>query len=107
MWHFERFDHCRSLITHQDNYTETPWFDRLVSTLRLHTKCALKTSGESFDGRLLFAGLWPLVSVLIALHMDDIIICFIACKVIKIFLHELIDTVALLLNDIPQISFAS
>ena len=26
----------------------------------------------SSDGRLLFAGLWPLVSVLIALHMDDI-----------------------------------
>ena len=25
-----------------------------------------------FDGRLLVAGLWPLVSVLIALHMDDI-----------------------------------
>ena len=30
------------------------------------------TSGESSDGRLLLAGLWPLVSVLIALHMDDI-----------------------------------
>ena len=55
----------------------------------------------SFDGRLLFTGLWPLVSVLIALHMEDIITCFIACKVIKIFLlglpHELIDTAALLL----------
>ena len=34
-------------------------------------KWALKTSGVSSDGRLLFAGLWPLVSVLIALHMDD------------------------------------
>ena len=36
------------------------------------TKWALKTSGVSSDGRLLFAGLWPLVSVLIVLHMDDI-----------------------------------
>ena len=62
------------------------------------TKCALKTSDVSSDGRLLFTGLWPSVSVLIALHM--MIICFIACKVIKIFLlvlpHLVIDTVALL-----------
>ena len=30
MWHFERFDHCRSLVNYQDSYTETPRFDRLV-----------------------------------------------------------------------------
>ena len=36
------------------------------------TKWALKTSGVSSDGRLLFTWLLPLMNVLIALHMDDI-----------------------------------
>ena len=49
MWHFERFDHCRSLRNYQDNYT-----DCLVRT---DTKCGLKMSGMSYDGRLLFTGL--------------------------------------------------
>ena len=35
MWYFEKFDHCRSLVTYQDNYTEIPRFDRLVRTWRL------------------------------------------------------------------------
>ena len=29
MWYFERFDHCNSLVTYQDNYTETHRFDHL------------------------------------------------------------------------------
>ena len=33
MWRFERFDHCRSLVTYQDNYIETPRFDRLDKNL--------------------------------------------------------------------------
>ena len=64
------------------------------------TKWALKTSGVSSDGRLLFAGLWPLVSVVITLHMGWYI-CFISGKVIKIFFlsfpHKVIYTVPLLL----------
>ena len=55
----------------------------------------------SSDGRLLFAGLWPLVCVLIALHMDDISALFPA-RSLKNFLknwlpHTVIDTVPLLL----------
>ena len=30
IWHFERFDHCRSSVTYQDNYVDTPRFDRLI-----------------------------------------------------------------------------
>ena len=59
-------------------------------------KWALKTSGVSSDGRLLFAGLWPLVSVLIALHMDDISALFPARSLKYFFLgfpHKVVDTV--------------
>ena len=52
----------------------------------------------------------PLVSVLIALHMGAIIICFVSCKVIKIFPyglpHKVVDTVPLLLI-FKKKSFAS
>ena len=34
MWYFERFDHCKSLVTYQNNYTEAHRFDRLVRTWR-------------------------------------------------------------------------
>ena len=54
-------------------------------------KWALMTSGVSSDGRLLFAGLWPLVSVLIALHMDDISGLFPARSFG--FPHKVVDTV--------------
>ena len=50
--------------------------------------------------RLLFAGLWPLVSVLIALHMDDISALFPARSLKKKILgfpHKVIYTVPLLL----------
>ena len=51
------------------------------------TKWALKTSGVSSDGRLLFAGLW--LSVLIALHMDDISALFLARSLKKKILASL------------------
>ena len=38
MWYFEKFDHCKSLVTCQDNYTETLRFDRLVGTWRLQIR---------------------------------------------------------------------
>ena len=34
MWYFERFDHCKSLVTYQDNYTEIHRSDRLIRTQR-------------------------------------------------------------------------
>ena len=64
------------------------------------TKWALKTSGVSSSGRLLFSGLWPLVGVLIALHMDDISALFPARSLKFFFLgfpHKVIYTVPLVL----------
>ena len=42
MWYFERFDHCKSLVTYQDNYTETHRFDHLVKTSRLRYEVGVK-----------------------------------------------------------------
>ena len=42
MWHYERFDYCRRLITYQDNYTGIPQFDRLVRTWRLQVQTFVK-----------------------------------------------------------------
>ena len=75
----------------------------------IDTKWALKTSDVSSGGRLLFAGLWHLVSVLITLHMDDISALFSAMSLKYFFLgfpHKVIYTVPLLLIFL-QISFAS
>ena len=52
----------------------------------------------SSSGRLLFSGLWPLVGVLIALHMDDISALFPARSLKFFFLGcKVIYTVPLLL----------
>ena len=43
MWYFERFDHCKSLVTYQDSYTETHRFDRPVRTWRLQIRSGRQT----------------------------------------------------------------
>ena len=70
-------------------FREWNYFSFLECVGDYRYEVGVKESGVSSDGRLLFAGLWPLVSVLIALHMDDIYALFPARSLKYFFLASL------------------